>query len=241
MTAAFPIVELEWAAAHARIRRAWTVGQHATVLGPTGSGKTVLSLQLAEIRDYVIGFVVKKTDPELRALARRRVHPWVISPADIPEPHRRPTRCLLWPPVKTLRNAMPEQRRVFAAAMDKAFSAGAWCLYFDELTYITDDLRLIADLRVLMRQARTENMSMLSCSQRPRRIPIEALSEASHVAMFGSTDDYDRKRLSELGVPLKDLRSIMDTLEPHQFLWVETRNKRGFISRVVPPTPKGSK
>ena len=54
---------LDWPAMFAHLRSEFRQGDHVAVLGPTGTGKTHIALELAELRSYVLIVACKPRDP----------------------------------------------------------------------------------------------------------------------------------------------------------------------------------
>lgn len=191
----------------------------------------MLVQELAQIRTYVQLWAIKSRDPELDRMRRRG---WSITSDRVPDPvPGRPARWIVWPTGPTMRAARAEQRRVFGDRLDQAFRQGGWTIVIDELTYSTDELGLLRDIRSALRTLRSDHVTVVACAQRPRRIPIEALTESTHVFLFRQPDSYDRERLSELGGPLspKELRAEIAALPSHHFLWVD--RAAGTVHRSV--------
>lgn len=211
---------IPWEQAKEKLRTAWTPGAHATILGPTGSGKTVLAREMAEMRRYVMWLAIKTRDPELSALTRRG---WRLTRDLVPDPQGTSSRWLVWPRAAGIRPTRVRQADVFRRRFDQVHEAGGWTIVADELTYLTDDLRLIDDCRTVLRTLRSDNVSMLMCAQRPRRIPIEALTESSLVCIFRQPDAYDRQRLSDLGadMPARELGAAIAALPRFHFITVD--------------------
>lgn len=215
------VAHVDWTSCRQLLVRQWHPGQHVTVLGPTGSGKTVLAHQLAQLRTYVQFWSIKSRDVETSALLRQG---WSLTRDQVPDPiPGRPARWVVWPTGSTMRAARAAQRDVFGRLLDQAYRQGGWTLLIDELTYVTDDLGLIRDVRTALRTLRSDHVTVIACAQRPRRIPVEALTESSHIFVFRQPDSYDRDRLAELGGPLppKELAAEVRALPAYHFLWID--------------------
>ena len=62
--------ELPWSTFIARWPTQFRQGQHVTVIGPTGCGKTTLVTELAEARSHVVALGVKHRDDSLSKLTK---------------------------------------------------------------------------------------------------------------------------------------------------------------------------
>ena len=59
-----------WEVVRGRLARDWKPGEHCLVVGKTGSGKSHLLAELAEIRRWVVVIATKTSDPLLTELER---------------------------------------------------------------------------------------------------------------------------------------------------------------------------
>jgi hypothetical protein len=103
---------------------------------------------------------------------------------------------LFWPKIERTSD-IALQADAIAKCLQSVYRTGGWCLYFDEVRYITDTLGLQRPLEVIWLQGRALKLSVLAGTQRPAWIPREAYSEASHLFLWRSTNRYDLKRLED--------------------------------------------
>lgn len=205
---------------------------HVVIIGPTNTGKTTLALKIAELRRYVIVLGCKPfdSDPELRRLTRRDGY-HLLRTWELPSPQFRP-RVLAWPTYRG-RHDRGHQRAVFTSLFDQAYSAGGWHIVAEELPHL---------MRLGMKDVLVEHLTMgrslasglIGCSQRPRNIPVEALSSAQHVFLFCTNDYEDLKRIGGLnGVDSRVVRETVARLgRDYRFLHVDTRTGDLTVSRV---------
>lgn len=218
------VASLDWPDFMARFD--WRQGEHVTLLGPTGTGKTTAAVQLLERRGYVCAIGTKPKDSTFDYLRRRLGYELVPTlPAGRMPPAPPGRRVIVWPRMTTLDRAA---KRAIAGAvrdtLDRAYSVGGWTLFCDELAYITNTLKLAPELGDLWQQGRAAHVSLIGCSQRPRHIPLDAYSAATHLFMWRTNDDYDLKRLAGLnGVDSALVRRLVPQLPPHHVLYVSTR------------------
>lgn len=210
---------------------AWTQGEHVTIIGPTGSGKSWLATLLLGIRSHVVVFGTKPRDETLETLERRgfrRITTW-------PPPALR-THVLLWPRFRKVSDEA-EQRDTFRHALEEIFATGRWCVYADELPYLVGRLRLADLLELLWLQGRALRVSLVAAAQRPAWLPLAAYSQATHLFLYRPNEERDLKRLAEIGgaVDTTALRELVRRLPPHAFAYVNTRTGRVLVSRAPDP------
>lgn len=212
----------------------WRQGEHVSIIGPTGTGKTRLALRLIEYRtqlstswhSVVLG--TKPRDSTLSGLLRRdrwhRIREWP------PAPGRR--RVVLWPRWRGPKDT-PAQHDTFAAALDAMFAGGGWCVFADEVSYLTHQLGLTPQLEHVWQQGRSLGLSLVAATQRPAWVPRLLYSEATHVFIFRLADEGDRKRIADLGnVESAPVRRIVATLGAHQALYINTRTGRMAVTKA---------
>lgn len=219
----------------------WRQGQHATVIGPTGSGKTTVALALLEYREqagsHIVCAVTKPRDAQMDTLrgGRGRAYRMRREWQDVGiEP-----RVLLWPPLRKKADQLT-QRRVVGEMLADVFSQGAWTVYLDELRYVVDrqeGLGLQSDVDLLWQQGRSMNITVVATTQRPRMVPLVAYSSSSLLFVFRTNDEEDLRRLGGLGgMSSKIIRDVVANLGRHECLMIDTRNAE--LARTKAPKPK---
>jgi energy-coupling factor transporter ATP-binding protein EcfA2 len=208
----------------------WRQGEHVTILGPTGCGKTTLAREILPRRSYVIALATKPKDAVLEGL---RADGYRVS-RDWPPPAPTP-RMVIWPKSdhEDAREAEAHQASIFGRTLSSAFRAGGYCVYGDELLELTE-LKLKHELNRLWRQGRSVGCSLVTGSQRPFEVPQSAYSQATHLYLFSTNDDRDLRRLSEISgrVNKVALREIVAGLDWHDLCYANTRTGRMEVTRV---------
>lgn len=177
----------------ARGRHRWAQGEHVSLIGPTGTGKTTLGLELLQLRSYVAVFATKPRDRTLRKLERSG---WYRTP-EWPPPALR-SRVLLWPPWRGPRDT-PAQRATFVNASESIFAAGGWCVFADELSYLSRELRMGSQLQSFWQQGRSLGISLVGATQRPAWVPRDLYSAATHVFIWRTNDEADLRTIGGIG------------------------------------------
>lgn len=210
----------EWEKVRQHIRSNWQQGEHVSIIGPTGCGKTTLETQILDVRRFVVVFVTKIHDDVLRDEfpGFTRIEKW-------PPPRAWDEKVLLWPkPEKTIRGTYLKQREIFKDAIDQIFLERNWCVVFDEQHYICEELRLKPENTMLQHQGRSSGLSIVNGTQRPANIPVVTYSSATHAAIWKLTERKDAQRLADLGgVDTRDLQQNLLGLDKHSFVYVNTR------------------
>lgn len=167
----------------------WEQGEHVTLIGPTGLGKTTMIRALLPKRRYVVFVATKPRDStvdKLEAQGFRVTRRW--SPQY--------DRTVLWPRLRDPAD-IATQRAEVAAMLDDAYRQGGWTVVLDELRYVTDFLKLSRPVQLLLLQGRSLGVSVVSGSQRPRYVPLEAYSQARHLFLWKTRDRQDLMRLGD--------------------------------------------
>lgn len=202
-------------------------GEHVSLVGPTGCGKTTLGLSILGIRGYVTVFGTKPRDSTLNRLRKsgyRKLDNFN------PRPNER--RILLWPKF-TEASDQVNQREVFQEAFEDAFVQGGWCLYADEAKYFINTLKLGAFLKLYWEQGRSLGLSLVTGTQRPAHMPLEFYDQATHFFMWKDNDRYNVSRLAGLAGSQKvdSIKRAIPTLGKHEFIYINTRTDDVFRSQ----------
>ncbi len=224
----YAVEQLDWPAFLDRF--SWRQDEHVSLIGPTGTGKTTLAVQLLHRRSYVAAIGTKPKDRTLDQLKRDGYK--VVSELPIAG---RPPRVIVWPKSVTLdREAKRKQAATIRRALDAAYSAGGWCIFVDELSYLSRTLKLAPELTDVWQQGRAMNVSLIGCTQRPRWVPLDAYSAVSHLFLWRTNDRQDVARLAGLnGADSRAVQAIVQQLAPHEVLYVSTRD--GTMAVTIAP------
>lgn len=197
-----------WGALRPELVERWKPGEHVSIFGPTGRGKTTVALALVEQRDPVVVVVTKRRDSLIGKLEGRGWH--AVGSADELRRRRRgsfvsryfqapdePRRLVLWTsPPGSIRARRREQEEEVRRALDYLYASGRWTVVLDEALYVAKNLRLAEELEVIWHEGRSSGLSLVACSQRPSWLPKSAysaptyliMSRASSVGRFSSSE-----------------------------------------------------
>lgn len=241
-----------WAELYGYLRREFQQGDHVSILGPTGTGKTHIALNLAEIRTYVMVIATKPRDPLVEDTLTRGYHRVTTAElqkgVDYVDGRPLHPRMVYWPQLTDGQvRRIPERQRIQARKkFQKPLVAGAlgyvdlnghWCVVLDEGTWIYKDLRLGDDVDSALNQWRTNKASIIILGQRPAWMGRYVLSQPTHVFLFHTANAEDAKALGDIsGVNTKLVRHLVQNLDrdQHQFLYYNARTQAMFRS-VAPP------
>lgn len=217
----------------------WRQDQHVGLIGPTDSGKSTLTYAILPQRDYVTFFATKPRDRVLEQYARlggyERIKEWPprTGPLRRKATAQQMPKRLLWPSATSLAS-VGTQRKVFGSAISDIYGQGGWCVVWDEFWMMCSILKMEQHARIMLQQARSNDISFVMGAQRPSRIPVELYDQASHLFFWRDNDELNLKRIGGVGwLSSGPIRSFTANLEPHQVLYVNTR--KGWMYRTTCP------
>lgn len=201
----------------------WHPGEHITLIGPTGRGKTELEIALLRERTWGVFLSTKRKDStqaELRQVGFRVI----TDPAQLnPEVHN---RFLFRPPFPRSASAAvikAAHKRVYGVMLMRLREQMGWTIGADEVHYLTEFLGLGDEMDLLWRQGRSEGTSVIANTQRPRHIPLVAYSQATHLFFWSSPDLADVRRIGEMTpLPIQHITAALATQSKHDVLYVNT-------------------
>lgn len=201
--------------------RRYRPGDHVSILGPTGTGKTVLALELLRLRSYVVALASKPPkDVELRRMEKDPR--WHNAPDGFLPSARVHPRVLVWPKFGKDADRV-KQKAAFEKAAETAFVEG-WTLFYDELAWACERLSMTPVVKSGFQQGRAQRNGLVVCTQRPAFVPLDIYSGATHLFMFGTNDEADLKRIGGLnGADPKVVRRMVASMpRDHRFLYLHT-------------------
>jgi hypothetical protein len=214
---------------------AWKRGQHVLTVGPTGSGKTVLNRELLRRRRYVIVLGVKNRDKELYGPFEKQGYELVHRFEPVP-PAEATASKVLFVPRTDLHGleARQAKAKAFRRVLNDVYDTGDWCVYADDIEYLSSELRLGPEFRELWQLGRSEGVEVVASSQEPVHIPKMAYGQSSHLFLFKNMDLDRARRQAELAGVNRDLaQHVLVNLPTHEFLYVARDTGQMLRSKVI--------
>jgi len=234
--------------AHDLIAARWVPGDHLTLIGPTGRGKSTLLAGVLPkaAHDRIIILCPKGADPVFEPLG----HGTKVWP---PKRDWRDLAAGVFSGVEDRHQARPVVWRVelpVRAIEDFARMAGVFSRVLgqalareqnppDSLAIVLDDSRMISDPKHMglghlvvanMLVARSKRVSIVNNYQAPRWVPREGIDQATQIIMWQNRDRDVVKRLGEIGnLDLRMIEATLGGLDYHEALWIDGRTDDLFV------------
>lgn len=237
---------LRWPQFQAMFLDAHQQGEHIAIVGPTGSGKTLVGLELCKLigsrhaanggPSPVAVLQTKPRDDTMRLILPKDEWPEIKRwPPKYGEEH-----CVVWVRGRTIPEAKARQVAVFGPLLDVIYKEGSQTVYLPEAAHFErkrpTGLGMEDRMVELWTTARSLKLTVISDTQRPRWVSVSMWTEPSWVIVFQPDYDEDLRHVAKLsGVP--GVYEAARQLGQHEFLCV--RRQRGregmralYVSRV---------
>jgi energy-coupling factor transporter ATP-binding protein EcfA2 len=199
-----------------KFKNSWEPGQHVSLVGPTGSGKSWLASDILGLRKFVLMLVTKKRDDTIA----KRYSDYIVMKKFSPEYSER--KVIVWAKPTKLGNFAEQQASIYDA-LSKIWERGGWNVYLDDVFYQSETLRLKKALQMLYTNMRSEDISLVGSLQRPSWVPREVLTQSSHLLFLKTRSTMDIGKMAEsAGYNVRDFVTINNALrqENHDFAWI---------------------
>lgn len=210
----------------------WRHGEHVSILGPTGWGKTHLAFQLlgpvSTPEAPTIILMMKPRDKTVDQFRKshglKRVRSWP-PPASVWRPRKPPG--FVVQPRHTFDADVDEDRQYqeFRKVLISAMKRGKGVKVFADEATDLQEIKLGRQLSHFLRQARSCEASMFGATQRPYGAPVAMYSQAMHLFIGNDPDKRSQDRYKEIGGIDPDLL-VSATTRLQQFQWLYIRRAR---------------
>lgn len=230
------ITETDWRKLYSRLSFSddrWVQGEHVSIIGPTGAGKSFLMKRLLPLRTWVTIYAAKAEDDTLDSLTSKktpkseryvRITRWPASEND--------KRILLWPKYIYPGDEY-KQQSIFYEALREQFAERSWTIAIDEVSYFVKPLRLENSLQAYWFQGRSLGLTLVAATQRPRGVPLLMYDMPTHLFFFRFNDENDLERIGGIGyLNRKEIRNTVARLERHQFLYIHVPTGTMLLSKA---------
>ena len=221
-------------------------GEHVSLVGATGSGKSVCGIELCKIvgsrkakdgrPSRVTVLADKPRDDTVMRLHVKDGWPIIKKwPPSYGQEHN-----IVWPKAPNPSQAVRRHRAVFLPLLEQIYQEGGQTVYIDEAAYFEDKppsgLGMGGTMGQFWRAARSNKVSMIAATQRPTRVSRLMWSEPSWLFIFKIEDGDDLRRVAELSGDKQSIWRIVPKLGGHEFLCVR-RQRAGehalYVSKVT--------
>lgn len=239
-----PVV-LQWEQFTEMFSQAHRQGEHIAIVGPNGSGKTMLGLCLCRIigarpgkdrrPSRVVVIQYKPRDDTVRTILPEQEWPIIKHwPPSFGQEH-----CIVWVKGKPSQ-AAAAQRKVFRPLLDTIYVEGGQTVYIPEAAHMERSLPhgpgLSGTMEEFWSSARSNKLTLISDTQRPRSVTRLMWSEPAWVMIFLMDDEDDLKRVAELSGRKNDVFRFVPELGEHEFVCIRRQRHAGareiYVSRV---------
>lgn len=226
------------------------LGEHVAIEGPTGSGKSLLGVQLLHARSdermadnrplRITACATKAQDGTIVELRRqgwpviRNLDEWQAYGYE---------QVILWPGRNLgTRERVPLQKRIFEQMMDEALrvQAGNQVIYLDEVAYFEEPapngLSMRSFVQRYWREARSSGVSVVATTQRPSWVSRYMWTESWWMFLFRPEDEEDLKTIAGragLGEWKQLVLEVVPQLDTHEFLMLRRRPVREAVVSQV--------
>lgn len=196
------------------LRHEWQPGEHISLWGATGCGKTTVCAGLAHLRRYSAVLASKQEDKTLALYEDFKIID------DWKKRHWYETHVIVWPYAKQGQDVDVVFRRASLSMMEDIFWEKNWTFQIDDAKMMRH-LGLMGKVKMLFAHMRSQHSSILYNDQRPFETIQEALDQTSYKIMFYMEDKRDVYRMAEAsGKDPRRLLAANNQLRRYEFLFL---------------------
>jgi hypothetical protein len=232
-----------WAAFQREHIALFEPGQHISMIGPTGRGKSTLALHLLQHRPYVVVLDAKGGDDTLNGSGFEVVNQWPIPNERERLGDGKPIRLMLRPKGYG-RERLDEAHDLFSRCIQSALDSMRWTIYVDELRLTSEGrtIDLAPEVEVAYMVGRGRRVTMVSATQAPRYVPKAAYDQVTHQFHWPLGDRDARRRQAEIsGLDRVDFDVTVEGLAKHEVLYISPMGEPLVVKPPAPRKPVGQK
>lgn len=225
------------------LREVWRYerGQHTSFIGPTGSGKTYLALQLLarsvseELPGYIT--VMKARDKTVGDFLRDH-EGWKRTLSYPPPPSvpgmKRPLGWAVWPHHTNDPEADDvRHEQIFDRMHRGLYVKGDNIIFDDEVVSLVREMNMKRNLTRIWTKGRSIGSGLWGATQRPAMVPLEMYDQAQHLFLGNIKDKRSQDRFGEIsGVDPELVVHVVQKLP--KFHWLYIRQEEGLMCVVGP-------
>lgn len=220
----------------------WPNGQwepeHLTVYGKSGGGKTywvryILRRRAVLRGTHMVAVATKRADKVIAGFGWPIISDWPPNYGD--------HQVVYWAKAKGLdeKYLAPQREKVRRLMNELWVPESNILVYWDELPYIEEVLKLRTQMRNYYREGRALGITNVACMQRPTGVTRLAHSESGWTVCFPPKDQDDRKRVSEVLGDRTRFGLVLDDLDrtKYEFLIRHDLTGESYISHLPGRAP----
>lgn len=219
----------------------YKAGEHVSFIGPTGSGKTYLALQLLarsagedlpgyitvmKARDKTVGDFLRTHEGWKRTLT--------FPPPPVVPGMKKPRGWAVWPhhtndpEADDIRHA-----QIFDRMHRQLYVKGDNIIFDDEVVSLVREMDQKKNLTRIWTKGRSIGSGLWGATQRPAMVPLEMYDQAQHLFLGNIKDKRSQDRFGEIsGVDPDLVVSVVQRLP--QFHWLYIRQESGQMCVIGP-------
>lgn len=211
----------------------YEAGQHVTLIGPTGSGKTFLGFSLLAKTAHpelpALVLVMKPRDQTVDKWAKGQGYFTVSNwPPQLRNPFKKKPKGFILKPDHQFDPDLdnPRHRAIFRRAILGSYKKGNRIVFADELYSLCEELDLDDELVAVWTKGRSMEAGVWGATQRPSHVPLWAYSQATHLFLAFDPDKRAQLRFSEISGMDPDLiKAVVFQLRHHQWLYINQEER----------------
>lgn len=205
---------------------------HIAIVGATRSGKSRFTRAIVDLRDRVCLFGTKLVDEPLYGPLQQ--DGWVMQDHWNPQDTRN-ERVIFRPPLRAPTQVeLDRQREAFRGALLQVFRVGGWTLWFDEVRYLSETLKLANELNLLWLQGGSGGTTIVALTQRPVSVPLNMFEQSRFLVTFRIAGVEDRRTMSGYaGMSQPVVFEVAARLPKYELLFVDTEEDLLMRTRVT--------